>query len=167
MPKGIEVVVDGGFATIDFVDRSLRGSGLNRLLQATPPEMVETLSRSGPRRQYRVPEGNAREAGLLDVPAVDALASGDTGFAEALASASPAGARPTPTTAKDRAYVGTTPAQEASDVTHVATTLVPGSGMSTAAVPPVHTDVIEHVKPKPAKKAPAKKAAPAPQTPTI
>lgn len=65
MPEGIIVEVEDGFATVDFVDRSLRGPGLNKLLEFGP-ETVETLTRSGPRRVYRVPEGNAREAGLLD-----------------------------------------------------------------------------------------------------
>jgi hypothetical protein len=66
MPKGVEVVVDGGFATIDFTDSSLRGPGLARLIEVGGPEIVETLTREGPRRMYRVPEGNAREAGLID-----------------------------------------------------------------------------------------------------
>ncbi|QFG11162.1 hypothetical protein PBI_CLOVERMINNIE_15 [Gordonia phage CloverMinnie] len=65
MPEGIIAEVEDGFATIDFVDRSLRGPGLSKLLEFGP-ETVETLTRSGPRRVYRVPEGNAREVGLLD-----------------------------------------------------------------------------------------------------
>lgn len=66
MPTGVEVLVEDGFATIDFVDRSKKGPGLAKLLEHTPPEFIETLTRSGPRRMYRVPEGNARLAGLLD-----------------------------------------------------------------------------------------------------
>lgn len=66
MPAGVEVVVDEGFATIDFVDRTLRGPGIAALLAVGGPETVETLTLEGPRRVYRVPEGNAREAGLLD-----------------------------------------------------------------------------------------------------
>lgn len=67
MPAGIEVVVEEGFATIDFVDGTLRGPGLAKLLElGTPPEAIEKLTREGPRAVYVVPEGNAREAGLLD-----------------------------------------------------------------------------------------------------
>lgn len=66
MPKGVEVLVDDGFATIDFTDRALRGPGLARLIAVGGPETIETLTLTGPRRLYRVPEGNAREAGLLD-----------------------------------------------------------------------------------------------------
>lgn len=71
MPEGIVAEVDGGFATIDFVDTSLRGPALNRLLDIGGPATIETLTRvkGSPRRQYRVPEGNAREAGLIDQPA--------------------------------------------------------------------------------------------------
>lgn len=67
MPAGIEVVVEEGFATVDFVDGTLRGPGLAKLLEVgTPPEAIEKLTREGPRAVYVVPEGNAREAGLLD-----------------------------------------------------------------------------------------------------
>lgn len=67
MPAGIEVVVEEGFATIDFIDGTLRGPGLAKLLEVgTPPEAIEKLTREGPRAVYVVPEGNAREAGLLD-----------------------------------------------------------------------------------------------------
>jgi hypothetical protein len=67
MPAGVEVLVEDGFAIIDFTDQALRGPGLARLLKKTPPEFVEKLTRGhGPRAVYRVPEGNAREAGLLD-----------------------------------------------------------------------------------------------------
>ncbi|MGC7194371.1 hypothetical protein RA997_22750, partial [Mycobacteroides abscessus subsp. abscessus] len=67
MPAGIAVVVEDGYATIDFVDKSLRGPGLARLFEiGTPPDAIEKQTRSGPRPLYVVPEGNAREAGLLD-----------------------------------------------------------------------------------------------------
>ncbi|UJQ86539.1 hypothetical protein SEA_PENGUINLOVER67_17 [Mycobacterium phage PenguinLover67] len=66
MPEGILATVDDGFATIDFVDPSLRGPALAQLVELGGAESIETLTRSGPRRQYRVPEGNAREVGLLD-----------------------------------------------------------------------------------------------------
>jgi hypothetical protein len=81
---GVEVVVEDGFATIDFVDPAKRGPGLQRLLEVTPPELIETLTRVGPRKRYRVPSGNAAEAGLLDSSKVSALAGGDSGFAEGL-----------------------------------------------------------------------------------
>jgi hypothetical protein len=164
MPKGVEVYVENGFAEIDFVDRRLRGPGLRALLEVTPPELVETLTRSGPRRRYRVPTGNAAEAGLLDSP-VKSLPSGDTGSADALADASPAGARPTPQTVKDRAYgsgqgtytgplrpgssEGSQSVTSTEDVlggTSVQTTLVPGSGTGTKSVAPSHAEVIERVK---------------------
>ncbi|KAB7761183.1 hypothetical protein [Mycolicibacterium mucogenicum] len=68
MPAGVEVVVDEGFATIDFVDATLRGPGLAKLLEIGGPETIEPLTREkgAERKLYRVPEGNAREAGLLD-----------------------------------------------------------------------------------------------------
>lgn len=69
MPQGIVATVDNGFATLDFVDHSLRGPALVKLLEIGGPETIQTVSRRGPRRQYIVPEGNAREAGLLDTQA--------------------------------------------------------------------------------------------------
>lgn len=85
MPKGVEVVVENGFATIDFVDPALRGPALQKLLEIGGPGTIETLTREGPRRKYRVAAGNATEAGLLDKTSrVSVLASGDSGFAEAL-----------------------------------------------------------------------------------
>lgn len=82
MPEGVEVLVEDGLATIDFVDPKLRGIGVAALLEHTPPEFIETLTRTGPRRLYRVPEGNAREAGLLDKASqVDALDAPDTSSA--------------------------------------------------------------------------------------
>lgn len=91
MPEGIIATVDNGFATLDFVDRDLRGPALAELISIGGPESVETLSRSGPRRQYRVPEGNAREAGLLDdeVPGAVYSAGHDTGAAAATQASDP------------------------------------------------------------------------------
>jgi hypothetical protein len=67
MPAGVLVVVENGFATIDFVDKAKRGPALAKLFEiGTPPDAIEKLTRSGPRAVYLVPEGNAREAGLLD-----------------------------------------------------------------------------------------------------
>lgn len=74
MPAGVEVVVEGGFATIEFVDPARRGPGLAALLEHTPPDLIEKVTR--PAVRYIVPEGNARAAGLLDkVSRVDALAA--------------------------------------------------------------------------------------------
>ena len=74
MPKGVDATVENGFATIEFVDQSLRGPGLAALFAAgTQPELVEKVTR--PRVAYIVPEGNARAAGLLD-EAIEAPADG-------------------------------------------------------------------------------------------
>lgn len=66
MPAGVFVDIADGFAVIDFVDKGRRGAGLNALLAVDGPGVVETLTRSGPRIVYRVPEDVARVAGLLD-----------------------------------------------------------------------------------------------------
>lgn len=90
MPEGVIATVDGGFATLDFVDTSLRGPALDKLLDIGGPGTIETLTRvkGSPRRQYRVPEGNAREAGLLDGGEGSGYVSRpDTGAAAALAAA--------------------------------------------------------------------------------
>lgn len=78
MPKGVEVEVGDGFATVDFVDRALKGPALARLHRIGGPDTVEVLTREGPRRKYRVPEGNARAAGLIDGAAVATPAAGAT-----------------------------------------------------------------------------------------
>lgn len=75
MPAGVDVVVEDGFATIEFVDRSLRGPSLAKLLEVgTPPELIEKVTL--PRLAYIVPEGNARLAGLLDEVDVPEFADG-------------------------------------------------------------------------------------------
>ena len=66
MPAGIIATVDNGFATLDFVDKSLRGPALAELVEIGGPASIETITRDGPRRKYRVPAGNAQAAGLLD-----------------------------------------------------------------------------------------------------
>lgn len=89
MPSGVETFVDGeGFAIVDFVDPTRRGPGLAKLIALGGPESVETITRDGPRRKYRVPEGNASAAGLIDTP-VAATAHGDLKFADALAKENP------------------------------------------------------------------------------
>lgn len=87
--QGVEVTVRDGFAIIDFVDQSLRGPALARLVEIGGGGSIEAFTRGTPRKVYRVPEGNAREAGLLDDSTeVDALQRAtDTGFAAALAEA--------------------------------------------------------------------------------
>lgn len=67
MPKGVTVVVEDGFAELDFTDPALRGVALGKLIALGGPESIETDT-GGRRRTYRVPEGNAREVGLLDDP---------------------------------------------------------------------------------------------------
>lgn len=85
-PAGVEVVVADGFAIIDFTDPDQRGPALAKLIDIGGGESIEPLTRRGPRKRYRVPEGNAREAGLLtEATSVNALASGDTGHAQRLA----------------------------------------------------------------------------------
>lgn len=68
MPAGIVAVVEDGFASLDFVDPATKGPALAKLIRDGGPGIIETLTRSGPRRLYRVPEGNARAAGLIDSP---------------------------------------------------------------------------------------------------
>lgn len=100
MPEGIEVEIDNGFATLDFVDKSLRGPALAKLIEDGGPDVVETITREGPRRKYRVPEGNAAAAGLIDgsTPVEPNKSAGqDTGAADALASAQSTGPFPFPT----------------------------------------------------------------------
>lgn len=92
MPAGIIAIDDGnGFVTLDFVDKSLRGPALAALLEIGGPGTIETISRKGPRRMYRVPTGNAQEAELLDDETVEQVKSAgyDTGAAAALVAADP------------------------------------------------------------------------------
>lgn len=160
MPNGIAVYVEDGFATIDFEDRSLAGPALAKLIEIGGPDTVEPLTRSGPRRQYRVPEGNAREAGLLDEPASGKRPDrDDLGPAAALASASPDGARPTQPTStnafsqtmrageyRGAPQEGTYPVDPAaiyghtSPATTTAPAVEPASGLA-----PLHRDVIDAV----------------------
>lgn len=66
MAEGILIEVEDGFAHIQFLDASKRGPALAKLLAIGGPELIETDSRSNPRKTYIVPEGMARDAGLLD-----------------------------------------------------------------------------------------------------
>lgn len=69
MPAGVEVEVSDGFATIEFTELELRGPALARLHVIGGPESISVDTRSGSRVRFTVPEGNAREAGLIDTPA--------------------------------------------------------------------------------------------------
>lgn len=91
MPAGIIATDDGnGFVTLDFVDKSLRGPALAKLVEIGGAATIETVTRVGPRRQYRVPAGNAAEAGLLDEAVERVRSAGyDTGAAQALVDADP------------------------------------------------------------------------------
>jgi hypothetical protein len=149
MPDGVIAEVIDGVATVEFTDPAVKGPALQRLLDIGGPGSIETLTREGPRRRYRVPEGNAAEAGLLDD--VGELLRGDTGFRDQLVEANEvARANPSrpdaPTSAN--AVVGTTTFKEARETTgHVATTTEPdtGSGYAGSHFAPPHADVITHV----------------------
>jgi hypothetical protein len=69
--EGVEVTVEDGMATIRFTDRSKRAAAVGKLIASGGPEIIEYLSIDYPYPAYRVPEGNAREAGLIgkDKPA--------------------------------------------------------------------------------------------------
>jgi hypothetical protein len=155
MPKGIIATVDNGFAQLDFVDPELRGPALQALIDIGGPETIETVTRVGPRRQYRVPEGNAREAGLLDEADTEVRprsAGQDTGAAQALADADP-NANPgddgadwhTPVAEYTSAnsFVGQVPNEEVLDRPQVHTGDAGSYGGSGDT--PLHADVIGHV----------------------
>jgi hypothetical protein len=65
MPQGIATEVVGGYAYVTFLDESLRGVVLGKLITGDVPVDTDT---SGRRKRYRIPEGNAREHGLIDAP---------------------------------------------------------------------------------------------------
>lgn len=65
MPEGISVIVDDeGYANITFENPLLRGPALDKLIKIGGPETVDKTTENG-YPTYRVPEGNARAAGLL------------------------------------------------------------------------------------------------------
>lgn len=66
MPAGIVATIEDGFATLDFVDKTLKGRALAKLIEVGGPRSIDIDTHSGRRYLYTVPEGNAREAGLLD-----------------------------------------------------------------------------------------------------
>lgn len=148
MPDGVIVEVADGFATLDFVDSALRGPALNQLLAIGGPASIETITRDGPRRKYRVPEGNADEAGLLDGSS-STVQRGDTGHAAALSDAHTENQtnpnRPVQPTSANT-FEGDTSVDEARQSTaHVKTTLKDGSG-SGELHPPAHKVVQAKVK---------------------
>jgi hypothetical protein len=127
MPEGVIAEVIDGYATIEFIDPELKGPALSRLLAIGGPESIETMTRQGPRRRYRVPEGNASEAGLLDV--IEALPVGDSGFADALAEAHlQATEWESPQPSARTTYVGETPAAEVNNGDHHVATVVSDHG---------------------------------------
>jgi len=65
MPYGVNALVEDGFATLEFTDPRLQATALGVLLDIGGPETID-IDTGGRRKTYRVPEGNAREAGLLD-----------------------------------------------------------------------------------------------------
>lgn len=90
MPKGIEVFLDEGFAEISVADKQQRGEVLNKILEHTPVALVEKDTRKGKYVIYRIPEGNARAAGLIDNPTEGrAPLKGDMGYAQDLVDADP------------------------------------------------------------------------------
>ena len=157
MPAGIIATVDNGFATIDFVDKSLRGPALAELVEIGGPASIETITRDGPRRKYRVPAGNAQAAGLLDGDEVgDVWSAGrDTGAAAATKASDPnvnPGAdnanwhTPVDQHTSANKYVGQVPN---ATVLHNRGQVYTGNADSVGGDlehPPTHADIIQHVK---------------------
>ena len=157
MPEGIIATDTGdGFVTLDFVDTSLRGPALAALIDIGGPGSVETITRKGPRRQYRVPVGNAEEAELIDEDTVAGpghSAGYDTGAAAALVAADPnvnPGAdnanwhTPVDEHTSANAYVGQVPNATVLDRDQVYTGS--GSSFGGSGEAATHREVIDHVK---------------------
>lgn len=66
MAEGILAEVQDGFAHIQFLDKAKVGPSIAKLLEIGGPELIDVDTRSNPRKTYIVPEGMAKEAGLLD-----------------------------------------------------------------------------------------------------
>ena len=73
MAEGIYAEVADGFARIQFMDKSLVGDGLARLLAIGGPGLIEVDTRTGARKIYIVPESIAQDAGLLEAAPVEKL----------------------------------------------------------------------------------------------
>lgn len=90
MPNGVEVFVSEGFAEISVPDRQKRAEVHRLILEHTPVRLIEKDSRKGKFVVYRIPEGNAREAGLLDEVRDEPLQyKQDMGYGQALVDADP------------------------------------------------------------------------------
>lgn len=159
MPAGIAATVEGGYATIDFIDPAKRGPSLKALIDLAGPDSIETITRRGPRRQYRVLVGNAQAAGLLDGDEVARVPSAgqDSGKAAALVAADPnvnatadnAGDWHTPVdqhTSRNKFVGATTSAQERAMTPPRFTGTATPFGGSKASDTPTHREVIDHVK---------------------
>ena len=156
MPAGIIATVDDGFATIEFVDQSKRAKALADLVEIGGPGSIETITRDGPRRKYRVPVQFATQAGLLDGDETGAQwsAGKDTGAAAALVAADPnvnPGAdnanwhTPVDQYTSANKYVGQVPN---ADVLHGRPKVYTGSASSYGGSgdSPLHSEVIDLVK---------------------
>lgn len=144
MPEGVISEVVDGFATLDFIDPSLRGPALNRLLALGGSAAIKTLTREGPRRKYRVAEEHAAAAGLLDT---FGSVRGDTGYAQTLADAHAVqAANPNGPTAptSGNTYTGTTTYRQARRARSVSTTVSGGPGVGETH-PVTHAEVIAKV----------------------
>ncbi|QFP94635.1 hypothetical protein I5G59_gp15 [Mycobacterium phage LilMcDreamy] len=158
MPEGIVATVEDGYATLDFVDVTKRGPALQALIELAGPDSIETITRRGPRRQYRVLVDNADAVGLLDGDEVarPRSAGNDSGARDALVAADP-NVNPgednanwhqqTTEVGTRNTYVGATTSAEERAMTppRFTGTATPFGG-SSAADTPTHAEVIEHVK---------------------
>jgi hypothetical protein len=141
MPAGIEAVVEDGFATVDFINKSLRGPALEKLRKAGSKVTKET--RVGPRARYVMPEADARAAGLIDgATGPGPLKYGDTGFAKVLQDVGMEGARPEQPTIRNH-YSGATPAAAVMAIPGPSTT-VSGSKPDNRIVTPIHGSVDQY-----------------------
>lgn len=66
MAEGIQVEIIDGFAHVQFLDREKAGPALDTLIKIGGPELIDIDTRSNSRKTYIVPEGVAKDAGLLD-----------------------------------------------------------------------------------------------------
>lgn len=65
MPHGVQVEIERGFAHIEFLDPSTRGTALAALVAAGGPGLID-VDTSGSRKTYIVPESIAAQAGVLE-----------------------------------------------------------------------------------------------------
>lgn len=152
MPAGIIAHVENGDAILEFVDRSLKGPALEALLDIGGPGSIKVDTRTGPRRRYIVPVGNAEAADLLDGDEVAPLktAGVGTGASAALVAADPNAPgngddwhTPVEANSSEHAYVGTTKPTGQSGVQF---SQFPDSGTGGLNPAPTHADIIKHVR---------------------